>query len=79
MKKRPPIGGIFVLAPRTGQDTSRRTESPLRIDEKNAYCRGGELSGHPGVYLSLHPRGKVTCPYCSQVFQNPPKLTGGTQ
>ena len=33
-------------------------------------CAGGPL-GHPKVYLSLLPSGRVECPYCSRLFINP--------
>jgi len=29
---------------------------------------GGGLSGHPNVYLNVGSEGKISCPYCSQVF-----------
>jgi uncharacterized Zn-finger protein len=32
---------------------------------------GGGPLGHPRVYLSLAPAGRVECPYCSRLFVNP--------
>jgi uncharacterized Zn-finger protein len=29
---------------------------------------GGGSSGHPNVYLNVGIEGKISCPYCSQVF-----------
>jgi uncharacterized Zn-finger protein len=43
----------------------------IYIDEMVASCNGGEGPlGHPRVYLSLAPAGKVECPYCSRLFIN---------
>jgi uncharacterized Zn-finger protein len=43
----------------------------IYIDEMVACCNGGEGPlGHPRVYLSLAPAGKVECPYCSRLFVN---------
>jgi uncharacterized Zn-finger protein len=47
----------------------------IEIDEMVAACAGGpggggEPLGHPKVYLSLAPEGRVECPYCSRLFVN---------
>ncbi len=44
----------------------------IEIDEMIAACDGGGGPlGHPKVYLSLAPVGRVECPYCSRLFVNP--------
>jgi uncharacterized Zn-finger protein len=44
----------------------------IEIDEMVAACNGGGGPlGHPRVYLSLTPNGRVECPYCSRLFINP--------
>jgi hypothetical protein len=36
-----------------------------------AACSGsGGALGHPLVYLSMAPAGRVECPYCSRLFVN---------
>jgi uncharacterized Zn-finger protein len=43
----------------------------IDIDGMIAACDGGdEPLGHPKVYLSLAPEGRVECPYCSRLFVN---------
>ena len=43
----------------------------IEIDSMTAACNGGGGPlGHPKVYLSLAPAGKVECPYCSRLFVN---------
>ena len=43
----------------------------IEIDAMRAACDGGGGPlGHPKVYLSLAPLGRVECPYCSRVFVN---------
>ena len=43
----------------------------IEIDEMVAACNGGGGAlGHPKVYLSLAPSGRVECPYCSRLFVN---------
>jgi len=43
----------------------------IYINETVAACNGGgELLGHPRVFLNLGPDGKVECPYCSRLFVN---------
>jgi uncharacterized Zn-finger protein len=43
----------------------------IYINETVAACDGGdEPLGHPRVFLSLGPEGKVECPYCSRLFVN---------
>ena len=43
----------------------------IEIDEMVAACNGGGgVLGHPKVYLSLTPSGRVECPYCSRLFVN---------
>ncbi|MCH9852661.1 MAG: zinc-finger domain-containing protein [Alphaproteobacteria bacterium] len=39
-------------------------------DSKQVMCEGNrQASGHPRVYLKMDDSGKVTCPYCSRIFQ----------
>jgi uncharacterized Zn-finger protein len=43
----------------------------IEIDTMMAPCDGGGgPMGHPKVYLSLIPSGRVECPYCSRLFVN---------
>jgi uncharacterized Zn-finger protein len=42
----------------------------IEIDGMVAACSGGGALGHPRVYLSLAPAGRVECPYCSRLFVN---------
>jgi uncharacterized Zn-finger protein len=43
----------------------------IYIDEMVAVCDGGQGPlGHPRVYLSLAPSGKIECPYCSRFYVN---------
>ena len=43
----------------------------IEIDTMIAPCDGGGgPMGHPKVYLSLVPSGRVECPYCSRLFVN---------
>ena len=43
----------------------------IEIDDMVAACDGGGgAMGHPKVYLSLAPLGRVECPYCSRLFVN---------
>ena len=52
----------------------------IEIDEMIAACDGGdEPLGHPKVYLSLAPAGRVECPYCSRLFVNRTVLRAGEQ
>jgi len=70
--------------------TSRKTDSTeaksiamtpfetIEIDEMMAACDGGGGPlGHPKVYLSLAPAGRVECPYCSRLFINRAVARGG--
>ncbi len=50
----------------------------IDIDEMMAACDGGGGPlGHPKVYLSLAPMGRVECPYCSRLFVNRAVLRAG--
>jgi uncharacterized Zn-finger protein len=50
----------------------------IEIDTMVAACDGGdEPLGHPKVYLSLAPEGRVECPYCSRLFVNRTVLGAG--
>jgi uncharacterized Zn-finger protein len=54
----------------------------IEIAEMVAACAGGpggggSPMGHPRVYLSLAPLGRVECPYCSRLFVNPAVLRSG--
>lgn len=37
-------------------------------DETTVACDGGEIFGHPKVYLTIGPRGYVDCYYCGRRF-----------
>ena len=50
----------------------------IEIAEMVAACNGGGgPMGHPRVYLSLAPLGRVECPYCSRLFVNPAVARAG--
>ena len=50
----------------------------IEIDEMMASCDGGGgPMGHPKVYLSLVPSGRVECPYCSRLFVNRAVMRAG--
>ena len=50
----------------------------IEIDTMMAACDGGGgAMGHPKVYLSLAPLGRVECPYCSRLFVNRGVLRAG--
>jgi len=50
----------------------------IEIDEMRTACDGGGGPlGHPKVYLSLAPSGRVECPYCSRLFVNRAVLAAG--
>jgi len=50
----------------------------IEIDAMMAACDGGGGPlGHPRVYLSLAPLGRVECPYCSRLFVNRTVLRAG--
>ncbi len=39
------------------------------VDDLEATCDGGKMSGHPRVYLSIERhKGEIACPYCSKTF-----------
>jgi len=40
----------------------------IYVDTKVVACDGGDVLGHPRVYLNLGGDGKVECPYCSRLF-----------
>jgi uncharacterized Zn-finger protein len=40
------------------------------VEEKQVFCSGETLMGHPGVYLHVGKEGQVLCPYCSKCFQH---------
>jgi uncharacterized Zn-finger protein len=43
----------------------------IEIDAMVAACDGGGGPlGHPKVYLSLAPAGRIECPYCSRLYVN---------
>lgn len=43
----------------------------IETAEMVAACNGGGGPlGHPRVYLSLAPLGRIECPYCSRQFVN---------
>jgi uncharacterized Zn-finger protein len=50
----------------------------IEINEMRTACDGGGGPlGHPKVYLSLAPAGRVECPYCSRLFVNRAALGAG--
>jgi uncharacterized Zn-finger protein len=52
----------------------------IEIDEMRTACDGGGGPlGHPKVYLSLAPSGRVECPYCSRLFVNRAVLPAGDE
>ena len=52
----------------------------IEIDEMRTACDGGGGPlGHPKVYLSLLPSGRVECPYCSRLFINRAVLRAGDE
>ena len=54
----------------TKADQSVASSSNVIVtNQSRVACNGGGGSlGHPQVWLTLGTDGKVTCPYCSQVF-----------
>ena len=40
----------------------------ITVETETVGCDGGDLAGHPMVYLNLGERGQVDCPYCGRRF-----------
>ncbi len=41
----------------------------IKVDSKTVACDGGGGQlGHPRVFLAIDESGRVTCPYCGQIF-----------
>jgi uncharacterized Zn-finger protein len=40
----------------------------VTVERDTVGCDGGDLEGHPLVYLNLGERGQVDCPYCGRRF-----------
>jgi uncharacterized Zn-finger protein len=50
----------------------------IEMDTMMTPCDGGGgPMGHPKVYLSLAPSGRVECPYCSRLFVNRAVMRAG--
>jgi uncharacterized Zn-finger protein len=46
------------------------TPEVIRTEGPRAACNGGGGAlGHPRVFLSFGPDGRVVCPYCSRVYE----------
>lgn len=39
------------------------------VTSKEVSCSGGEVGGHPKVYLNMGNKDRIACNYCGQVFQ----------
>ena len=39
------------------------------VTERTVSCDGGDLYGHPLVYLRIGEAGFVECPYCDKRFE----------
>jgi uncharacterized Zn-finger protein len=72
-----PGKGIFRCDDGRESDSARAKSVPMipfetiEIEAMMAACDGGGGPlGHPKVYLSLAPLGRVECPYCSRLFVN---------
>ncbi|MBM3502358.1 MAG: zinc-finger domain-containing protein [Alphaproteobacteria bacterium] len=38
------------------------------VESDKVACDGGDVSGHPRVYLNLGEKGETDCPYCGRRF-----------
>jgi uncharacterized Zn-finger protein len=48
------------------------TPEVIRAPGPRVACGGGGALGHPRVFLSFAPNGRVVCPYCSRVYEQAP-------
>ncbi len=49
------------------------TTETVEVDSETVACDGGGGAlGHPRVYLTLGPEGKIDCPYCGRRFRLKP-------
>lgn len=51
-----------------GTSPDKKSHTVINIDQETAFCNGGDIEGHPGVYLDLSKKAWVLCPYCNQKF-----------
>jgi len=50
----------------------------VEVDSDTVACDGGGGPlGHPRVYLTLGPEGKIDCPYCGRHFKLKPGASPG--
>ena len=40
----------------------------IEVTSRDVSCDGGGALGHPLVYLTIGPRGRVECGYCDRCF-----------
>lgn len=40
-----------------------------KVTAPTVHCDGGDLAGHPLVYLRIGDSGYVECPYCDKRFE----------
>ena len=40
-----------------------------KVNATTVHCDGGDLHGHPLVYLRIGDSGYVVCPYCDKRFE----------
>ena len=53
----------------TGQNQSVAASQVIYTNESRVACNGGGGAlGHPQVWLTVGADGRVTCPYCSNLF-----------
>ncbi len=41
-----------------------------QVSTDTFYCEGPSESGHPRVYYTMPPEGKIRCGYCNELFVN---------
>ncbi len=48
----------------------------VEVETETVACDGGDMLGHPRVFLTLGANGEIDCPYCGRRFVLKRKAAG---